>query len=132
MSDGQIFSRVLVVDDERLIADSLTLILQQRGFHAVAAYSGEDAITAAAAHKPDVVITDIIMGAMNGIEAAHLISKMLPDCRILLFSGQPAVADLLLQANDCGYGFEVLPKPIHPDVILQRISGARSKNLLRS
>jgi CheY-like chemotaxis protein len=118
-------TRVLVVDNERLIADTLVLILRQNGFDATATYSGEEAVQSALALQPDIVLTDIIMGQMNGLEAAKLIADAVPHCNILLFSGQPATADLLVQARKNGRAFEVMAKPVHPDVILEQI-----KNLI--
>jgi CheY-like chemotaxis protein len=114
-------TRVLVVDNERLIADTLVLILKQNGFDASAAYSGEEAVQSALALQPHIVLTDIIMGPMNGLEAAMLIADAVPLCNILLFSGQPATADLLMQASKNGRSFEVMAKPVHPDVILEQI-----------
>jgi CheY-like chemotaxis protein len=127
-------TRVLVVDNERLIADTLVLILKQNGYDSSAAYSGEEAVRSAVALNPHIVITDIIMGKMNGLEAAMHIAEAVPDCKILLFSGQPATADLLLQARSNGHCFDVMAKPVHPDVILDQInslivSGLSSKDL---
>jgi DNA-binding NtrC family response regulator len=115
-------TRVLVVDNERMIADTLVLILKQNGFDASVAYSGEDAVHSALVLRPQIVLTDIIMGKMNGLEAAMLIADAVPNCKILLFSGQPATADLLVQARKDGHSFEVMAKPVHPDVILEQIN----------
>lgn len=114
-------TRVLVVDNERIIADTLALILGQNGFAASTAYSGEEAVQRALLLRPDIVLSDIIMGEMNGLEAAILISESLPQCKILLFSGQPATGDLLREARFLGYGFEVMAKPVHPTVILEQL-----------
>jgi CheY-like chemotaxis protein len=117
-------SRVLVVDDERLIADTLALILNQKGFETTAVYSGEQAVETAKEIQPDVLISDIVMGKMNGIEAAILIAQSIPGCKILLFSGQPASADLLGLAKSAGHSFDVLAKPVHPEVLLRLLSVA--------
>jgi len=114
--------RVLVVDDERIIADTLTLILQRSGFEASAVYSGEKAIEAASEFRPDALISDVIMGGITGIEAAIRISKVIPKCKIILFSGQAATADLLQRAKAAGHDFEILAKPVHPSVILELLS----------
>jgi CheY-like chemotaxis protein len=58
---------------------------------------------------------------MNGIEAAIEIRKFLPNCKILLFSGQAATADLLEKARAKGHEFEILAKPVHPQDLLARI-----------
>ncbi len=62
--------RVLVADDERVIADTLALILNKSGFEATAVYSGEEAIETAKTLQPDVLISDVIMFGLNGIDAA--------------------------------------------------------------
>lgn len=113
--------RVLVVDDERTIADTLVLILNQSGFETSAAYSGEMAVEAAVDVKPDVLISDVVMGAMSGIDAAIRICKSFPSCRVILFSGQAATTDLLQKAKSNGHIFEILTKPVHPQVLLDRL-----------
>ena len=120
-------TRVLVVDNEQIIADTLALILRQNGFDASVAYSGEEAVQKALMLRPDVVLSDIIMGELNGLDASILICEAVPDCKILLFSGQPATADLLLQAKSRGHAFEVLAKPVHPTVILEQISALTAR-----
>src|SRR5215468_5204468 len=113
--------KVLVVDDERVIADTLAIILNQAGFNAAAVYTGTEAVERARKEKPDLVISDVIMPDMNGIEAAIRIRQMLPGCKILLFSGQAATADLLEKARLQGHEFEILAKPVHPQDLLAKL-----------
>jgi CheY-like chemotaxis protein len=113
--------KVLVADDERVIADTLTIILNQNGFDAQAVYSGEKAVEAARTMQPNMLICDVIMQDMNGIDAAIHIREMLPECKILLFSGQAATADLLERARNQGHNFEILAKPVHPQDLLTRL-----------
>jgi CheY-like chemotaxis protein len=113
--------KVLVVDDEHVIADTLAIILNQAGFEASAVYSGNDAVEQARQQKPELVISDVIMDDMNGIEAAIHIRKFLPECKILLFSGQAATADLLENARAQGHEFEILAKPVHPQDLLAKL-----------
>ena len=110
--------KVLVVDDERVIADTLAIILNQNGFTATAVYSGTGAIEKARSERPDLIISDVIMEDMNGIDAAINIRQFLPSCKILLFSGQAATADLLEKARAKGHQFEILAKPVHPQHLL--------------
>ncbi|HEX4019671.1 MAG TPA: response regulator [Acidobacteriaceae bacterium] len=113
--------KVLIVDDERVIADTLVIILNQSGFDATAVYSGERAVEVAEILRPDMVISDVIMADMNGIDAAIRIRSLLPQCKILLFSGQAATADLLDRAHMQGHEFEILAKPVHPQDLLARL-----------
>jgi YesN/AraC family two-component response regulator len=80
--------KVLVADDERLIADTLAIILNESGFEATAVYTGDDAIQTAKTLLSDVLISDVVMPGLNGINAAIEIPKVLPTCKILLLSGQ--------------------------------------------
>jgi len=113
--------KVLVADDERVIADTLAIILNQSGFEATAVYSGEKAVETAKELRPDMLISDVIMTDLNGIDAAIKIREMLPSCKILLFSGQAATADLLDRAQEKGHQFEILAKPVHPQDLLAKL-----------
>lgn len=115
--------KVLVADDERVIADTLAIILNQSGFDATAVYSGEKAVETAQTLRPDMLISDVIMTDLNGIDAAIKIREMLPKCKILLFSGQAATADLLDRAQGQGHQFEILAKPVHPQDLLAKLRG---------
>ena len=115
--------KVLVADDERVIADTLAMILNQSGFNARAVYSGENALELASTFEPDMLISDVIMDDLNGIDAAIRIRELLPRIKILLFSGQAATADLLEKARTQGYEFEILAKPVHPQDLLTKLRG---------
>jgi|SRR6187402_248240 len=113
--------RVLVADDEQVIANTLAIILNQAGFDARAVYSGESAIETVDSFQPNMLISDVIMTGMTGIEAAIEIRNRLPKCKILLFSGQAATADLLEKARAQGHEFEILAKPVHPTDLLAKL-----------
>ena len=115
--------KVLVVDDERVIADTLAIILNQHGYDASAVYTGNGAVERARHDRPDLIISDVIMPDMNGIEAAIKIREFLPGCKILLFSGQAATADLLEMARNQGHEFEILAKPVDPQDLLAKLRG---------
>jgi CheY-like chemotaxis protein len=124
MAKLQTLRRVLILDDEQVIANTLALILNRNGFEARAVYNAQDAIQTAQELSPDFLISDVVMEGMTGIEAAIRISQIVPNCRILLFSGQAATADLLQRAEAHGHHFEILVKPIHPRLLLQRLTEA--------
>jgi len=117
--------RIVIVDDDVLIAESLADILNGEGFEATAVFSGKDAIDWAGTTKPDVVVSDVVMPEMNGIEVARSIREFLPQCRIILFSGQALTSDLLAEARAQGHAFEILAKPVNPYSL---IAALRSKS----
>ena len=113
--------RVLVVDDEKVIADTIVQILNRNGFIAEAAYGGEEAIEKAGRHCPEVVLSDVLMPQIDGVEAAIAIRQHCPDTRIILFSGQSATVEILARARERGHTFELLPKPIHPTELIKHL-----------
>lgn len=113
---------LMVIDDEGLVADSLAEILCDHGYDAKAFYSGVSAVEHAKLACPDIVMTDMVMPKMNGVEAAIAIKKACPAAHILLFSGQASTSDLLRPFRDSGISFELLAKPIHPVELLKRLA----------
>jgi len=111
--------RILVVDDESSIADTLARIFQTKGYEAVAVHSGEEAVAIVSTFLPDVAILDVMLGGLNGIEAASMIVQQRPSCRIVLFSGHPETAKLVDRGET---PFEVFAKPVHPDFLLQHLA----------
>ena len=113
--------KVLVVDDQRLIADTLAEILNNTGFDAVAAYDGFDALDKASRFHPHWIVTDVLMPRMNGVELAIALQKNYPGSSILLFSGQAGISEILNEGHRQGYQFELLAKPIHPMKLIERL-----------
>ena len=115
--------RVLIADDERLIADTLAQILRACGHTVRVAYDGAEAITAAEQECPEIVLTDVLMPYVNGVQAAIQIRRQCPHARIILFSGQAITTDLLKEARAAGHDFEIWSKPLHPRELLSRLHG---------
>lgn len=113
---------ILVVDDEQRIADTLALILQSNGYEAPVAYEGDSALALSSKVRPNLLLTDVVMPGMNGIELALAVSKRLPECKVLLFSGQAATAELLDRAKKQGCDFPLLSKPVHPEDLLKKVA----------
>ena len=123
MSDKR--STVFVVDDEPVIAATLAAILTQEGFEAKSFINPRDALKAAEMACPDFLISDVMMPSLNGIDLGVLFKAIYPQCRILLFSGQAATGDLIVEARGKGHQFDVLAKPVHPKELLAAIHGLR-------
>ncbi|MDE1163179.1 MAG: response regulator [Acidobacteriaceae bacterium] len=113
--------RILVVDDEVLIADTIVQILNRSGFIAEAVYGGQEAIEAVRRYCPELVLSDVLMPHVDGVEAAIAIRELCPETRIVLFSGQAATLEILARAHERGHNFELLPKPIHPTQLIKHL-----------
>jgi CheY-like chemotaxis protein len=114
---------VLVVDDERIIADTLSVILSRSGFAVMTAYNGESALDLAATIPPELLISDVMLGpGIDGTELAIALVNAQPDCRVLLFSGHAATQDLLKRSRESGHHFALLAKPVHPADLLSRVT----------
>jgi CheY-like chemotaxis protein len=114
--------KILIVDDEAAVADSLHLIFSNRGYEARAAYSAEQAIEVLSEWQPHVAIIDVMLPRMNGIELAGILKGNYPSCRILLISGHPGTSELLNDARSRGSSFEILAKLLHPTFVLDTVS----------
>jgi DNA-binding response OmpR family regulator len=112
---------VLVVDDEHLVADTLTIIFQRAGYCVLTAYDALEALEISSGIQPDILVSDVDMPKMNGVDLALTLLKRLPQCRVLLFSGHATVADLA-SAREAGHDFPLLPKPVHPAEMLRNVS----------
>jgi DNA-binding NtrC family response regulator len=119
--DGSMKRSILVVDDERSITDTLVMILNEAGFEARGAYNGLEGATQARAQCPNILLSDVLMPKMDGIQLALEVLKACPETRIVLISGQAATADYLERARSQGYEFEFLPKPLEPEELLAHL-----------
>lgn len=112
--------RVLIVDDEKIVADTFSMILQMENYDAHAVYSAEEAVAILPTFRPKIVISDIVMGAMSGFDLAIFLAENYPECRVVLVSGQafhqPEVARTIK------HGFEFLTKPVNPADLLARLA----------
>ena len=118
--------RILVVDDEETIADTLALIFRSNGYDAKTAYSAEQALEMLETWQPDVAIIDVVLPGMNGIEFAIFLKASYPEIHFLLFSGQPGTGGLLEEAKKKGHLFEILAKPLHPTFMLATVANMLS------
>jgi DNA-binding NtrC family response regulator len=119
-----------VVDDEHVIASTLAAILKLNGYSATFFTSALEALAAAQLRAPDLLISDVLMPGLSGVDLAIQIRAECPECKILLFSGQATTWDLLEDAHSQGHYFELLQKPVHPSVILMSIEALEAESSL--
>jgi CheY-like chemotaxis protein len=117
--------RVLVVDDERLVADTLTLVFGKGGFDATAAYSANDALERARDFQPDLLLCDISMPGKDGLALVKEISHELPKCRILVLTGfYSNLKKVRDEASRLSRHVGILTKPCQPDDLLREAAAA--------
>jgi len=112
---------VYVVDDEKIITSTLTAILTQHGYSSLGFTNPHEALESVTAHPPAILLADVIMPDVDGIELAIEFTSKFPNCKVLLLSGQTYTTDLLEMARQRGYDFTVVAKPIHPRELLAAI-----------
>ncbi len=119
---------IYVVDDEKIIAVTLAAILKKAGLQALAFTDPLNALETARSNAPDLLLTDVVMPQLSGIDLAIQLSEFCPSCKVLLFSGQAATSDLLDAAREQGHEFSILSKPIHPTDLLATISSLQTSH----
>ena len=122
--------RVFVVDDEPVIASTLAAILKLHGYSATSFASPLEALAAARSIAPDLLISDVAMPGISGVDLAIQMRGQYPTCKILLFSGQAGTMDLLENARGQGHNFRLLQKPVHPSVMLSMIGELAAESSL--
>jgi DNA-binding response OmpR family regulator len=103
-----------------MITESLSLILGREGFDVAGFTNPLEAMEHMQANPPDLLISDIMMPELSGIDLAIRTAESLPDCSILLVSAAPE--EMLHRARAGGYDFRLLQKPLHPKDLLHEIN----------
>ena len=109
--------RILIVDDEQTIANSLVMIFSSHGYECKAANSAEDAKELVLNWRPDLAIIDVRLLGNDGVALAIEVQEQWPGCKVALFTGLNLD---LPQAKE--HDFEIIPKPIHPAEILKLVA----------
>jgi DNA-binding NtrC family response regulator len=118
MHDRANLPKLLIVDDERVIAQSLATIFSGNGYEAKPAYSAEHALEIISEWEPAIAILDVILPAMSGIDLAILLKASNPSIKVMLISGQIVPGTLVGEAAKQGHAFEILAKPIEVPELL--------------
>src|SRR4051812_8580448 len=118
--------RVLVVDDEQIVATTLAMVLNSNGFEAVAAFSGREALALAHTSRFDFLVTDVMMVPMNGVQIAIAFRNANPASHVFLFTGAEDMARLMLATANAGYDFQLFSKPLDPMELIRALREALS------
>ena len=110
--------RILIVDDEKVFADTLAQIFQAEGYDCRAVYSAEQALELIAEWTPQLTVLDVMLPGMNGIDLAIGLKASHPSIAVMMISGQLATTGLAEVAAQKGHTFSILPKPFPvPDLL---------------
>jgi two-component system response regulator HydG len=115
--------QILLVDDNEEFLDSTRDVLDDEGYEVVTATSGEEGIKLAGAHTFDVILMDIKMPGMNGVESFIEMKRRNPGVKVIMVTAY-SVEDLMRQALDEGV-FAILSKPIDMDRLFRTIEDAK-------
>ena len=113
---------ILVVDDERNIRRSLEMILTGEGYEVICVSSGQDALDAIKTEIPHVVLLDIVIPGMNGIEVLKSVRDSQPDLAVIMISGHGTVQDAVMATKLGAYDF--LEKPLSREKVLLTVAHA--------
>jgi CheY-like chemotaxis protein len=112
--------RVLVVDDDRLVADTLTLIFDKSGFEARVAYSADEALECARQFTPNLLLCDVTMPGRDGLALVSDINRELPACRIIVLTGfYSNLKSIREQSSRLARPVGILTKPCQPSELLR-------------
>lgn len=115
--------RIFIVDDEQVIARTLCLIFQHHGYDAQMFFSAESALSALEEDgPPDVLLCDVILTGMSGLELAETLRERFPSLHVLLMSGQAATSMLIEAARRRGFAPHVLTKPVRPESLVSKVA----------
>jgi UDP-3-O-[3-hydroxymyristoyl] N-acetylglucosamine deacetylase len=116
MSGDVMTKKVLVVDDEERVVQSIAGVLEDEGFKVTTARSGEEAIGVFQKEGPDVILLDIWMPGMDGIEVLKRLKWIAPDCQVIMISGHATISTAMT-AVKLG-AFDFIEKPLSLDLLL--------------
>ncbi|NPC41485.1 response regulator transcription factor [Nocardioides sp. zg-1230] len=111
--------RVLVVDDDRAVRDSLRRSLEFNGYEVVLAADGAEGLVAVGAQHPDVVVVDVMMPRLDGIETTRALRAAGNDVPVLVLTARDAVGDRV-EGLDAGAD-DYLTKPFALEELLARL-----------
>ena len=118
----RIHGRILVVDDEPDIVAILTKYFSDAGFSVDAASHGGDALIAVSQYRPDVVLLDVLMEGLNGVQVLERIRALDPAIRVIMISGS---GDSTLRPRAMAMGaFAYVPKPLSLSDLHRAVSAA--------
>jgi len=120
--------KILVIDDEQGVLDSLSEILDMKGYEVRTARDASYGVALASKYYYDVVLLDIVMPEMNGVEAFRHIRRTSPSSNVIMMTGYGPGNPLVRSAIDNGIKL-LLHKPFHVSALFEAIDSAMERQL---
>lgn len=118
---------ILVIDDEKIIHESCGRVLQEEGFEVETALSGQEALEKLKEKRYNLVLSDIKMPGMSGVETLEKMKKVVPDITVVMFTGFSSV-ETARDTMKLG-AFDYIPKPFTPEELLAVVKKALEKEV---
>jgi len=118
-------AKILIVDDEEEFASTVAERLNLRGYHATAVFSANEALAIIRTAAPDVVLLDLMMPGINGLETLRVIKATTPAIEVIILTGYGGIQGKL-EGMESG-AFDYVMKPVDLGVLITKIEMARSK-----
>jgi DNA-binding response OmpR family regulator len=120
-TSNQVRPLALIANEDPMITSTLAAILDVGGIAVLTAQDGLAALETASVIPPQILIADLIMHGLNGLELARQVTRAAPDCEVILFVGNATVPGLQSTMRSLGCNFRILFKPVHPVELLEAI-----------
>lgn len=112
--------RVLIVDDDRLVADTLSLVFRVNGFDSEARYSAADGLHFARSYAPSLLLTDVTMPGESGLDLADAVHREMPGCKLLMLTAYESnSSDVQKHSERTRRPIRMLYKPVHPEDLIR-------------
>jgi CheY-like chemotaxis protein len=112
--------RVLVIDDDHLVADTLRLVFSTNGFESEVCYSAAEALKLAKSFSPELLLCDVTLQGEDGLQLAAQVFRELPECQMIMLTAYlTKSASLEVEALRRTHPVKVLNKPCRPEVLIQ-------------
>lgn len=120
--------KILIVDDELPVCKSIASVLEDQGYSITTALSGEEALKKQESTEPDIIIADLMMPGISGMDLLKTVKERRPETIVIMVTGYPSIASAV-QAIKLG-AFDYIPKPFTPEELRSLVSRAvERKNL---
>ena len=116
---------ILVVDDEEIMRDVITTLLEEEGYRVISSATGEEGVEKVKEEAPDLVLLDLMLPSMSGLEALEEIIRIDPDIVVVMISAYASI-ETAVEATKSG-AFDFVTKPFKNEELLLVVKNGLKK-----